>query len=66
MNYHWQDQRLYFKGLFVLKPKEKMGPIIQMHEDLGHFGEQRILVDIYRRYFWHNKIKDVKTIVKLC
>jgi hypothetical protein len=51
MNYHWHDQRLYFKGLFVPKPEEKMGLIIQMHEDLGHFGEERTLAEIYRRYF---------------
>jgi len=37
-----------------------------MHEDLGHFGEQRTLVEICRRYFWHNKTKDVKTIVRMC
>jgi hypothetical protein len=66
MNYHWQDQRLYFKGLFVPKLEEIMGLIIQMHEDLGHFGEQRTLVRIYKKYFWHNRMEDVKTVVKMC
>ncbi len=66
MNYHWQDQRLYFKGLFVPKPKERMGLIIQMHEDLGHFGKQRTLAEICRKYFWHNSTEDVKPIVKMC
>jgi hypothetical protein len=51
MNYHRQDQMIYFKGLFVPKPKEIMGLIIQMHEDLGHFEEQRTLAEMYRRYF---------------
>jgi len=37
-----------------------------MHEDLGHFGEQRTLAEIRRRYFWHNQTEDVKTVVKKC
>jgi len=45
-NYCWKEQRLYFKGLFVPKPKERMAFVIQMHEDLGHFGEQRTLAEI--------------------
>jgi hypothetical protein len=28
INYHLQDQRLYFKGLLVFKPKERMALII--------------------------------------
>jgi len=39
INYCWEEQRLYFKGLFVLKPEEIMALVIQMHENLGHFGE---------------------------
>jgi hypothetical protein len=46
INYHWQEQRFYFKGLFVPKLEERMALIIQMHEDLGHFGEQRTLAKI--------------------
>jgi hypothetical protein len=51
INYHWQDQRLYFKGLFVPKAEERMAFIIQMHENLGHFGKQRTLAEIYRIFF---------------
>ncbi len=40
-----------------------MALVIQMHEDLGHVGEQRTLTKICHKYFWHNKIKDVKTIM---
>jgi hypothetical protein len=43
-----------------------MALIIQMHENLGHFGEQRTLAEIYKRYFWHNTMEDVKTVVKMC
>jgi hypothetical protein len=40
--------------------------VIQMHEDLGHFGKQRTLAEICRRYFWHSRIEDVKTVVRMC
>jgi hypothetical protein len=38
-NYYWKGQKLYFKGLYVPKPEERIPLVIQMHEDLGHFGE---------------------------
>jgi len=66
LNYHWQDQRLYFKGLFVPRLEDQMGLIIQMHEHLGHFGEERTLAKIYMRYSYHNRTKDVKLVIKLC
>jgi len=37
-----------------------------MHEDLGHSGEQRLLAEICRRYFWHCQTEDVKSVVKNC
>ncbi len=37
-----------------------------MHEDLGHSGEQRLLAEICRRYFWHYRTEDVKSVVKSC
>jgi hypothetical protein len=43
-----------------------MALVIQMHEDLGHFGEQRTLAEICRKYFWHNRTEDVKTVVRMC
>jgi len=36
------------------------------HEDLGHSGEQRLLAEIYRRYFWHCRTEDVKSVVRSC
>ncbi len=65
-NYCWKEQRLYFKGLYVPNPEERIPLVIQMHEDLGHFGEQRMLVEICRRYFWHSRTEDVKTVVRRC
>jgi len=37
-----------------------------MHKDLGHFGKQRTLAESCKRYFWHNRTEDVKTIVRMC
>jgi hypothetical protein len=37
--------------IILPKLEERMPLVIQMHEDLGHFGEQRTLVEICRRYF---------------
>jgi len=63
-NYCWKEQRLYFKELYVPKPEERIPLVVQMHEDLGHSGEQRMLAEICRRYFWHSRTEDVKSVVK--
>jgi hypothetical protein len=45
-NYCWKEQKLFFKDLYVPKPKEKKSLVLQMHEDLGHSSEQRLLIEI--------------------
>jgi hypothetical protein len=65
-HYCWKDEKFYFKGLYVPKPEERMELVNQMHEDLGHFGEQRTLVEICRRYFWNNRTECVKIVIKMC
>jgi hypothetical protein len=65
-NYCWKEQKLFFKTLLVPKPEERLSLVKQMHEDLGHFGEQRTLAKIRRRYFWHSRITDVKTVIRGC
>jgi hypothetical protein len=40
-NYCWKEQKLFFKALLVPKPEERVSMVRRMHEDLGHFGEQR-------------------------
>jgi hypothetical protein len=65
-NYCWKEQKLYFKGLFVPKAEERTSLVIQMNEDLGHFGEQKMLAEIRRRYFWHNRTEDVRAVVRRC
>ncbi len=65
-NYCWKEHMLYFKGLLVPKPEERISLVSQMHEDLGHFGEQRMLAEIRQRYFWHHRTEDVKAVVRSC
>jgi len=65
-HYCWKNEKLYFKGLYVPKPEDRLKLVSQMHEDLGHFGEQRTLAEICRRYFWNNRTECVKAIVKMC
>jgi hypothetical protein len=65
-NYCWKEQRLYFKGLLVPKLEERMSLVSQMHEDLGHFREQRTLAEIRRRYFSHHRTKNVKAVLRNC
>ncbi len=65
-NYCWKEQRLYFKEVYVPRPEERIPLVVQMHEDLGHSGEQRMLVEICRKYFWHNRTEDVKSVVGRC
>ncbi len=66
LNYHWQGQSLYFKGLLVPKLEDRMALVVHMHKDLGHFGEERTLAEVCRRYFWHNWSEDVKSVVRVC
>jgi len=37
-----------------------------MHNETNHFGEARTLVEIQSKYFWHNQIEEVKSIVRSC
>jgi hypothetical protein len=66
LNYHWQGQSLYFKGLLVPRLEDRIGLVVRMHKDLGHFGEERTLAEVCRRYFWHNRTEDVKIVVRVC
>jgi hypothetical protein len=65
-DYCWKEQKLFFKTLLVPKPEERLSLVRLMHEDLGHFGEQRTLAEIRRRYFWHSRTTDVKAMVRGC
>jgi len=57
---------LMFKGLVVPKLEEDRQIIMDIHDEIGHFGEGRTLVEVKSRYFWHNKTKLVKEVVRNC
>ncbi len=65
-HYCWREQKLFFKGLYVPRPEERRSLVVKMHEDLGHSGEQKVLTEICRRYFWHHRTEDVKSVVRSC
>ncbi len=65
-NYYWKEQKLFFKDLYVPKPDERKSLVLQMHADLGHSGEQRLLSEICRRYFWYCRTEDVRSVVRSC
>jgi transposase InsO family protein len=40
--------------------------IEKIHEEIGHFGEMRTLVEVKKRFFWHDKIEFIKKFIKTC
>ncbi len=38
-SYCWKEQKLFFKDLYVPRPRERRSLVQEMHEDLGHSGE---------------------------
>ncbi len=57
---------LFFKNLVVLKPKEKHLLDKNIHEEIGHFSERKTLAEVKKRFFWHDKIEFVRTMVRQC
>jgi len=39
---------------------------MDIHDEIGHFGEGRILVKVKSQYFWHNMTKFVKEVICIC
>ncbi len=64
LNYHQREDMLFFKNLVVLKLKEKKVLVKDIHEKVGHFGERKTLIEVKKRFFWHDKIKTMKTVVR--
>jgi len=38
--------------MMVLKPNEKKDIVLEMHMEIGHFGEQWTFAEIYTRNYW--------------
>jgi hypothetical protein len=39
---------------------------MDIHDEIGHFGERRILVEVKSQYFWHNMTKFIKEVIHIC
>jgi hypothetical protein len=39
---------------------------MDIHDEIGHFGERKILVEVKSQYFWHNMTKFVKEVIRIC
>jgi hypothetical protein len=65
-NYVWKGNQLFFQNMMVLKLDEKKDIVLEMHREVGHFGEQRTFVEICKWYYWHNRTKQVKANGKAC
>jgi hypothetical protein len=52
-----------FKGLVVPKLDEQRQLITKLHNEIGHFRKGRTLVEVNKRYFWHNMIELVKDVM---
>ncbi len=37
------------------KPEERHVLVKNIHEEIGHFNEGRTLVEVKKRFFWHDK-----------
>jgi hypothetical protein len=55
-----------FKGLVIPKLEEHRQIIMDIHDEIGHFGEGRTLVEVKSQYFWHNMTKFVKEVICTC
>jgi hypothetical protein len=48
-----------FLNLVVLKLDDRKKIVENIHTKIGHFNEQRILVEVNKQYFWHDCTKVV-------
>jgi hypothetical protein len=66
LHYYYNNDNMLFKGLMVPRPKEQRWIVVDLHNEISHFGEGRILVEVTKHYFWHNCTKEMKDVVRLC
>jgi hypothetical protein len=66
LNYHLRKITLFFKNLMVSKLEERKALVKDIHEEIGHFSEGRTLIEVKKRFFWHDRTKTMKTVMKQC
>lgn len=65
-NYIWKGDQLYFRKMMVPEPKQNNNIVLEMHQEICHFGEQQTLVEICKRFYQHKCMEQVKEMVKAC
>jgi hypothetical protein len=40
LHYYWNNDSLLFKGLMVLRPSVQRQIVVDLHNEIGHFGER--------------------------
>jgi hypothetical protein len=60
------EDTLYFQNLVIPRPIECRMLIKKIHEEIRHFGAMRTLVELKKRFFWHEKTKVVKKFISAC
>jgi hypothetical protein len=55
-----------FNNLVVPLLEERKNIVHVIHNEIGHFSEQQILIEVKKRYFWHNKTKLVRKVIRTC
>jgi hypothetical protein len=55
---------LFFKNLVVPKLEKRIVLVRDIHEEIRHFSEGRTLVEVKKRFFWHDKTETVRAVVK--
>jgi hypothetical protein len=50
-NYSWHANQLLFKGSLVPKLEDKKEIIMELHQEIGHFGENKTFVKVHVRGF---------------
>jgi hypothetical protein len=63
LQYQWDHDKFMFKELWMPRLDERNQLILDSHEEIGHFGKGHTLVEIDKRYFWHNRIEYVRSVV---
>jgi hypothetical protein len=61
-----EDEIPIYCNLVVARPNDWWQIIMDLHNEIGHFGEGRTLVEMNKRYFWHNRTIEVKDVVCFC
>jgi hypothetical protein len=59
----WSNDNLMFNDLVVPRPNACQQLILDLHNEIGHFNEGKMLLKVNRYYFWHNRTKEMKAMV---